>query len=146
MLWSQSSTSTSTSCYVGTVLLSIVGFLTVDVTVESVLVWATNTHLTLTHLLRILVKRFISIPCSFLRHSLLLAWQIHCFLLLCLARLSIGFSKSGLLIGNAVLEKYTLFVWNCCILNSGVFLVVAERRACILSCTTWTHSIIIFSI
>ena len=41
---------------VGTILLSIVGFLRTYVAVECVLMGSTNAHLTLTHMLRILVK------------------------------------------------------------------------------------------
>lgn len=69
LLRCQCSTSASN---VGTVLLSVVSFLTAYVAVESVLMRATNTHLTLTQMLRILIKWFIRISSCLLRHSLLL--------------------------------------------------------------------------
>ena len=62
----------SSASNVSTVLLSVVSFLTAYVAVESVLMRATNTHLTLTQMLRILVKWFIRISSCLLRHSLLL--------------------------------------------------------------------------
>lgn len=140
LLRSQSTTSASN---VSTVLLSVVRFLTVHVTVESVLMWATNTHLTLTHVLSILVKGFITISSCFLCHGLLLARQIHSFFLLCFTGLSIRFGKCGWLVGYAVLEEDTLFIWSCFFC---VVVIVAERWTGILSCSTWAHSIIVFSV
>ena len=132
---------------IGTVLLSVVGFLRTDVAVECVLMRASNTHLTLTHLLRILVKWFISIPSCLLRHRLLLARQIHSLLLLCFAWLGIRFWKSGwLLVTGVVLEEDTLFVWNCVLRRIFLIVVVAERWAGVLSCSTGAHSIVILGI
>jgi len=116
LLACQSATSASN---VGTVLLSVVRFRAMAVAVESVLVRAANTHLTLTNMLRILIKAFVSIPLRLLRHSLLLTTQIHCLLLLRLARLSITFRKSGWLVTYVVLEEDTLFVGDC-VLDGGL--------------------------
>jgi hypothetical protein len=141
LLRSQSTTSASN---VSTVLLSVVRFLTVHVTVESVLMWAINAHLTLAHVLSILVKRFIAISSCLLSHGLLLAREIHSFLFLCFTWLSIWFGKSGWLVGYAVLEEDTLFIWSVCFFC--IVVIVAERWTSILSCSTWAHSIIVFSV
>lgn len=144
LLRCQSATSWSS---VGTVLLSVVYFLAVDVAVEGVVLASANTHLTLTQMLTILIKTLVRISnLLFLSHGLLLVTEIH-GLLFCLwfAWLGIWFGKSGLLITYAILKQNTLFVWDG-VLNWVSFLIVAERWSCILSCTTWTYGIIILSI
>lgn len=144
LLWCQITTSLS---YIRAVLLSVVRFLAVYVTVEGVLLAATNTHLTLTqHMLTILIKTFICVSnLLFLRQCLLLVTKVHSLLFLSFTRLCIWLGKSGLLITYTILKYNILLICNG-VLNWFSFLIVAERRSCILPRTTGAYGIVILGI
>ena len=142
LLWRHSTTSTSN---MSTILLSVICFLAVLLPVESVLMWATNTHLTPTHILRILIKAFIAIP-SFLiqRRLLLLLTQIHSLLLCRLSRLCIWFTQTICwLTSDAWLKENTLLIW---IWSIGVLWIVTEWTASVLTSTARSDCVIVFCI